>query len=203
MTPAPPLRAGDASRLDHEALAQLEVNDAERLTMVRGRAQKWIGGLTALTGLLGTVLVLKGPGQAAGIPMGWRIIVAVLVALSMVLLAWATFNAYRGAYGDPGKLDEVDRNPVKGLHERLASARLEVAEKAQQRLRAAVVLTFLGIGAIVAATALTWFVPPAGMGDSPGGHTCITAGGETIATVAAETLPVVSLASGVALVPCE
>jgi hypothetical protein len=203
MTPGPPLRAGNASRLDHEALAQLDANDAERLRIVRGRAEKWIGGLTGLTGLLGTVLVLKGPEQSAGLPVGWRIVVAALVALSLGLLAGATFNAYRSAYGDPGKLEEVDRNPVEGLHQRVTSWRLEIAEKAQQRLRTAVVLTFLGIEAIVAATGLTWFVPPVDKGDSHQGNTCITVGGETIARVAAENLTVASLASGAALVPCD
>jgi hypothetical protein len=203
MTPEPRLRAGNASRLDHEALEQLEANDAERLRIVRGRAEKWIGGLTALTGLLGTVLVLKGPAQAANIPLEGRLVVAVLVTLSLGLLAGATFNAYRSAYGDPGKLEEVDRNPVEGLHERVTSARLEAANTAQKRLRDAVVLTFLGIAAIVAATGTTWLAPPADKSDSHQGDTCITVDGETIATVAAETLPVVSLESGVALAPCQ
>ena len=64
---------GTASRDDLEAAALLDRNEANRLQLVRTRAEKWLGGLTALTGLVTTVLVIKGPQSTADIATSWKI----------------------------------------------------------------------------------------------------------------------------------
>jgi hypothetical protein len=148
--------------LDHEAAKLLDRNDAARLELVRGHAEKWVGGLTALTGLLGTVLIHKGPQSVSDIPIAWRVVVAALVGVALGLLAFATFRAYQSAYGDPGRLETVARVPLQGLHDRVEDKRKEAAEKAQAHLKHAVVATFVGIVALAVGVGATWFAPTDG-----------------------------------------
>lgn len=201
MTAGTSLSGGGASRWDHEALEQLNANDAQRLATVRGRAEKWIGGLTALTGLLGTVLIIKGPERVADLMVEWRVAVAVLITVAVGLLAWATYSAYRSAHGEAGTLAEVDRQPLQGLHERLMRRRVEVAAEAQSQLRQAVVLTFAGVAALVVATGVTWFAPAAEA--DAAGNICVVIDGEPVVEIAADSLPVVTVSDGVTLAPCK
>ena len=102
-----PFAGGDPSHLDLDAAESLDRNETSRLDLVRGRAEKWAGGLTALTGLVGTVLVGKAPENMRGISTPWRIAVSVLLAAALASLVLGTYRAYRAAYGDPGRLDEI------------------------------------------------------------------------------------------------
>ena len=60
-----PRAAGQASRWDLDAAELLERNEAQRLELIRGRAEKWAGALTALTGLLSAVRRPDMPGSWA------------------------------------------------------------------------------------------------------------------------------------------
>ena len=50
------LGAGTASMADLDAVAELDASERGRLELVRRRAEKWVAGLTALTGLLASYL---------------------------------------------------------------------------------------------------------------------------------------------------
>jgi outer membrane biosynthesis protein TonB len=94
-----------------DAAELLEHNQAHRLELVRSRAEKWTGGLTALTGLLGAVLVGKAPENIRAVAAPERAIVGILLALALAALVFATYRAYQAAYGDPGRLDQLPHNP--------------------------------------------------------------------------------------------
>lgn len=115
MSPGPPLGAGNPNPLDLAAADQLEGNEAGRLDLVRERAEKWIGGISALTGVLGTVLVVKGPETVTEIPVGWRIATAGSLGAALILLAFGTYLAYQAAFGDPGAVEEINPVPLTGL----------------------------------------------------------------------------------------
>jgi hypothetical protein len=152
---------GTASREDLEAAALLDRNEANRLHLVRTRAEKWLGGLTALTGLVATVLVIKGPQSTTDIATSWKIAVGSFIAAALAVLVFGTYRAYQSAYGDPGRLDEVDSQPVTGLARRLATARNQAAAAAQAHLSDAVIATLAAVVLLAVAIGLTWFAPPA------------------------------------------
>jgi hypothetical protein len=159
VTPVPPVGAGTPDRRDLDAKEQLERNEAQRLELVRSRAEKWIGGIGALTGVLATAIIIRGSTDATKIVLGWRIAAALAVAGAIILLAAATYHAYQAAYGDPGKLDEIKPEPLNGLHDRLQQARRDTAKRAQQKIARAIQLAFAAIALIAAANAITWFAP--------------------------------------------
>jgi|GEM_PF-5398604 hypothetical protein len=78
-----PRAAGQASRWDLDAAELLERNEAQRLELTRGRAEKWAAALTALTGLLSAVLVGKAPQNVRALLTPWRVAVSALVAAAL------------------------------------------------------------------------------------------------------------------------
>jgi MFS family permease len=196
-----PIGAAEPSRADLDADEELRRNDAGRLAIVRGRAASWVGGLTALTGLLGTVLVVQGPDTVTEIVLGWRIAIAALLAAALGLLAAATYLAYRGAHGAAGSLEEIDTGRLEGLARRVETARREAARAVQRDLVRALRLTFGAIAAIAVAVGITWFAPHDEGPTSPAPH-CVIVAGRTVATFDAEGLDVAELAPGVALRDC-
>ena len=191
---------GTASREDLEAAALLDRNEASRLQLVRTRAEKWLGGLTALTGLVTTVLVIKGPQSTADIATSWKVAVGLLIALALAVLVFATYRAYQSAYGDPGRLDEVNSQPLTGLAVRLADARKKAAADAQAHLRHAVIATLAAIALLALAIGITWFAPPAPKTASS--SVCILVQGKVIAKVAADSVTLKTLRPGTELRPC-
>jgi hypothetical protein len=186
------VRGGTPSHDDLEAAALLDRNEANRLHLVRTRAEKWLGGLTALTGLVTTVLVIKGPPSTADIATSWKIAVGSLIALALAVLVFGTFRAYQSAYGDPGRLDEVSSQPVTGLAVRLANKRNQAAAAAQAHLRHAVFATLAAVALLAVAIGLTWFAPPAPKTASS--SACILAPGNAIAELASDNLKLKTLA---------
>jgi hypothetical protein len=191
---------GTPSRDDLEAAALLDRNEANRLQLVRTRAEKWLGGLTALTGLVTTVLVIKGPQSTADIATSWKIAVGSLIALALVVLVFGTFRAYQSAYGDPGRLDEVKPQPVTGLAVVLASKRNEAAAAAQAHLRHAAIATLAAVVVLAVAIGLTWFAPPAPKTAS--GSVCILVRGTVIAELASDSVTLKTLSPGTELRRC-
>jgi hypothetical protein len=191
---------GNASRKDHEAAAVLEQNEINRLQLVRTRAEKWLGGLTALTGLLGTVLIIKGPQSTTDISMPWRLAVGLLIALALALLLFGAYRAYQSAYGDPGHLDQMRAQPLTGLAGRLTTARRHAAAAAQAHLRDAVIATLAAIVLLAMAIGITWFAPVGGKANP--NSTCLVVGGEKIAELDGDSVTIRTLSSGTKLRHC-
>ncbi|MFB6814305.1 hypothetical protein ACFCV8_07140 [Streptomyces sp. NPDC056347] len=148
----------------------------EQLTAVRKQAEGWRNGLTALTGLVGVVFVLKGRESVAGMPAVWRWTTAALLVLAFALLLAGALAAVRAAHGRLGQGMWLSGD-------RLLSAVMDEVEHTQDVLTAARRCSVLGLSAVVAAIAVSWVVPveaakeetPAGpkvLVSTPAGVTC-------------------------------
>jgi hypothetical protein len=195
-----PLAAGDPSRLDLAAAEELERNEVGRLGLIRARAEKWAGGLTALTGLLGTVLVGKAPENMRTIATPWRVVVGGLLAAALAALVFGTYRAYHAAYGNPGRLDQLSPQPITGLGERLATARRHAAGAAGTHLRQAVIAAGAAVGLLALGTGITWFAPTSSSGHP--NRVCLLVDGKPVAEVATP-VTVHSAAPGTTLGPCR
>ena len=191
---------GTPSRDDLEAAALLDRNQANRLQLVRTRAEKWLGGLTVLTGLVGTVLVIKGPQSTTDIATSWKAAVGLLIAAALAVLIFGTYRAYQSAYGDPGRLDEVDSQPLKDLSFRLDKARNKAAKDAQAHLSHAVIATLAAVALLATAIGITWFAPAAPKTTSS--SICILVDGKMIAKLAGDSVTLKTLSPGTELRPC-
>jgi hypothetical protein len=201
VTPVAPVGAGNPDPLDLDAAEQLQHNEDARLQLVRARAEKWIGGISALTALLGTTLVIKGPDDATKIILGWRIAAAAALGTAIILLALATYRAYQAAFGQPNALREITPIPLTGLHSRLTQARKAAADDALRDLGAAIRDAFAAIALIAAAVAITWFAP-ANNAAKPAGSLCIYARDQLVTRLSASTITVKTTLPGTTIKPC-
>jgi hypothetical protein len=203
VTPVAPVGAGNPDPLDLDAAEQLQHNEDARLQLVRARAEKWIAGVGALTAVLATALVIKGPDDATQITLGWRIATAAAIAIAaaIALLALATYRAYQAAFGQPDTLREIKTIPLTGLHNRLTQARRDAADDALRDLGAAVRAVFAAIALIAAAVATTWFAPTDTTAKSAG-SVCIYARGQLVARLSASIIAVKDIAVGTTIKPC-
>lgn len=194
------LAGGDPSREDLDALEQLAAHERTRLSLVRGRAEKWIGALTALSGLLSTVLIIKGPGLISNLTTALRWTVGLLIGLALAGFSLGIYRAYQSAYGDPHHLDEIATQPVTGLAARLDQARRAAAGTAQRQLGSAVALTMAALGLLAIATAVTWFAPAQ---RAPVGTTCLWLDGRRVAELTGPAAAIKALQQGGSVSPCH
>lgn len=200
MSPTQPLGAGNPDPLDLDAAEQLERNETGRLELVRARAEKWIGGIAALGGLVGTVLVVKGRDSVSDIAPAWRATAATGFALALVVLAYATYRAYQAAFGAPGTLAEINPVPLAGLHARLSKARRSAAAAALAHVAAAVRSVFVAIALIAAAVGVTWFAPT--RSGTPKKAICVYEKGQLVVELAGP-VTVRQSAAGTTIGPCR
>lgn len=201
VTTTPPISAGNPDPQDLDAAEQLHHNEDARLQIVRARAEKWIGGVGALTGVLGTVLVIKGPDDATHITLAWRIVSAVMLATAIGLLALATYRAYRAAFGKPNALSEISAIPLTGLHKRLEEARRTEAADALRDLGAAIRSVFIAVALIAAAVGVTWFAPPKNPAPTRS-SLCMYARDQLVARLDTDALAVKQTTPGTTVKPC-
>jgi hypothetical protein len=195
------VRGGSASLADHDILANLRANASNRLAIVRTRAEKWLGGLTALTGLITTAVVVKGPESATDLPAHWRIAVGLLTLVALISLVVSVYKAYQSAYGDPAKLHEVSEQPISTLARRYDRASREAAVAAIRQLSTAIVATVLAVALLAIATTVTWFASPAAPPDKD--SVCLMFEGKAIAKIPGDRITVTTLAAGATVSPCE
>ena len=72
-----------------------------QLEVIRGVAEKWRAGLTALTGFLTAVVALAAPTATMAVRPRERWVIGVLLLLGLVCLAVATWRTMRAAFGIP------------------------------------------------------------------------------------------------------
>ncbi|MFJ4853097.1 hypothetical protein [Streptomyces sp. NPDC088730] len=139
--------------LTRKRMAQLgQQLGLEQLTAVRRQAEGWRNGLTALTGLIGVVFVLKGPDSVAGMSAAWRWTTAVLLVLAFLLLFTGALSAVRAAHGQLGHGTWL-------TGDELLTAVQDEVERTQDVLATARRCSVAGLVAVVAAIAVTWVVP--------------------------------------------
>jgi len=199
VTRVQPIGAGNPDPLDLDAAEQLQRNDGDRLALVRARAEKWIGAIAALTTVLAGALVIKGRDDAAGMILGWRIAAAATIGVAIALLAFATYRAYRAAFGEPDALHELTPIPLTGLHRRLTRAQRVAAAAALGDLAIAIRAATAGIGLIAAAAAITWCAPTT---STTPHRVCIRVDGQLVARLVADSVSVQEMPHSTTIAPC-
>lgn len=142
-----------------------------QLEVIRHQAEGWRNGLAGLTGLLGAVIVVKGPDTVAtlGRPSRWAVVA--LLGTALLSLTTATLTAVRAASGVPG-------SGVLLSGDDLRNWTYQEAQLAPRAIRRAATLASAGIAALALAIGIAWLVPPRPMVgervtvDFGGSHVC-------------------------------
>lgn len=121
----------------------------------RTLAEKWVGGLTALLGILSVSSIVTGADAAKNVRADLRWLVFAAAVLALVSAALALLFAYRAAFG-PAKFarlrDESDEE--KWLQQRRSAPRRTV-----QQLRTSFALTLVSLLVAFVVASLLWFLP--------------------------------------------
>ena len=197
---AKPLGVHRVSPLDLIAKRELEEASAHRAVTASQRAEKWIAGLTAITGLLGTVLLVKGPetvDKLTPVAKGW---LAAFFAFALFLLAAATYSAYSAAFGDPLAPSKMRLETSEGLHARREAFRFAEEDRINGELATAIRRLFLGLTFLALGVAVTWFAkPPA---PDPPKATCLYSGSEVVLKLPGDSISALGIAGGYSIKPC-
>lgn len=175
MTIDPTIHPGPTAA-DDAAIKIVGAYAATELQRTQSRGEKWLAGVTALIGVVTSALVVKGkdsftkldPSYAVfGLDSGpgplWWVIAC--LALAIGAFAYAIFQAYSAAFGNPLEADELDRLSAEFQQTQAGAAtalRNSIASKAatsRKALAAAIVFTVTGIALTICALVLTWTVP--------------------------------------------
>lgn len=187
--------------LDFKAQADIQALSESRATNARTRAEKWVAGLTSLTGVLTTVLVLKGPESVTKLSPDTRAAVAWAFAAALGSLIGGIFFAYSAAFGNVFDLSKLRMEDVDGLHARLQIQRAKAEKEANRWLRFAIILTVLGVACVAAGVRLSWFDVPAAADEAQA--ICIsTVDGEIVAKVPGDSISVTELGIGFSVKAC-
>ena len=186
-------------RLDMEAFRELEEASRTRVKIIRTRAEKWLGAITAITGLVTTVLVFKVPDTIGKLADEAQIVAALLLGIAFFCLVSAILDAYAAAFGDVFSSESMLVNGIRGLHEALQNARVLEEADSLAKLRKAIVNGVAGTVLVAAAVLVSWF----GLAESSGGGTtCLSDGSGVVAVVPASSINLTKLADGYAVAPC-
>lgn len=181
---------GNFAAADVAALAKMQNYQSQALARTQQKAEKWLPGLTAITAILTTAVVIKGPEGFTELaetrdilglsinPTHWIIGAMVLGA---VLLGIATFCAYSAAFGNPMRSQALQalalKQQIEDAYAQWTAAVSKVAKRAGKFLSAALILTVLGVLALLTAIFLTWTTPERVASAS---DTCIQVGAEKV-----------------------
>jgi len=200
----PGARTAPATAEDVAAAKEIGDFRAAQLGRLQGRAEKWIGGLTAITGLLTAAVVVKGPEDFGKLSEGRQDWIVALLVIGGIFLGLGIILAYRAAHGDPFGRDQLEQFET-GDSPRVTGAaaawRLAVASStasARTSLQKAVIATVLGVLVLAGAIGLTWLSPEAKASDEAG-SICVR--GDRDEVTAIDALPSVKGGS-LTVVPC-
>lgn len=169
---------------DLDAIGEMQEFLKRELPQVRGRADKWVTGITAITGVITTAALIKGPDTLDAISdrnLWWfvdpRLLTVALLVLGGIGLAFGLYKGFSAANGTPLRLDDI----AKLSHEPSArtvgaavawnEAVRRSTRKARAALRTAVLSTFAGMVVLVAAVIYAGFAPAA---DQAKSSFCVT-----------------------------
>lgn len=184
---------------DAEMEDYLKAQDFQRLAIARAAAEKWVGSVTALTGFVGLVTILKGADSTTKLSSDALHEVGLWLGVSFALLVVGVLLTSAAAYGIPFLADSVDRRPD-GLLTRVFQQLKTYAALSRLLLTTGLLCVVLGLGALLVASWKTW-IP--GSSDPPAAESiCISVDGAVVAKVKANSLDVEEL-TGAQLAPCR
>lgn len=121
-----------------------------QVSAIQASAKNWRDGLIALSALLTTVAVIKGPEKTTDISFWGKVLVAGLLGAALLALLIGSLLAMRAAFGLPGKKQLMTDASLKKWT-------TEEANKAQKCLYGAIASFFIAVPLIAAAIAFSWF----------------------------------------------
>jgi hypothetical protein len=135
-----------------QALDEAQRSDAER---ARTQAEKWVGGLTALLGLLSVSGIVTGANapKAVRADLRWLVFAAAMLALASA--AAALVFAYRAAFGSPRNAPVRNQREQNRWYQRLRST----GPRAVRQLKTSILLTLVSLLFAFAVAGLLWFLP--------------------------------------------
>lgn len=148
---------------DVAALAALQTYAGQELTRLQARSEKWIGGLTAITGVLTTAIVIKGPESFTSLEPFFAGIVALLMVAGGLLVGFGIYKGFSAAHGDPLTTDvlmtRAKEQAIDGAYKDYVNAMHAGATDARSALKAATLSSIFGTLALAAAVVITWVGP--------------------------------------------
>jgi hypothetical protein len=205
--------SGDASSDDVEALRAIQDYRRDELPRLQARAERWIGGLTALTGVLTAAVVVKGPDtfskltperELLGMTFSPKDVIVGALLFGGVAIALGTWWAYSAANGDPlsrSGLEELVRKPpssAAGAAAKWQTAVAVTAASARIRLRRGSAATIVGVFLLAVAVVVTWTTTEA---SSTPDSVCVIGSNGAVVRLEGE-LPKVATGE-VTVVPCQ
>lgn len=183
---------------DDEMEDYLKEQDFKRLTIAQGRAEKWVGSITALTGLVGLVSILKGPDSTSKLSATVLNEVGVALGWSFGLLVLGVLLTSAAAYGVPFLAGTVERQS-EGVLGRALNKIKTYARASRVLLTIGVLCVVVGLAALLLASWKTW-IPPAAT--TPGTElVCISVNGAVVAKINGSSLDIREL-NGASVAPC-
>lgn len=137
------------------AAEALSAASAAQVTGIRGAAEKWIGGVTAIFSLFGLAGVTVTRTTLAGLSTGWQAGVAAAAAASVALAGLAVYRIYRAAYGWPVTYSVTDDDELRDWY----SAQQKAPAIQAGYLREGVKAAGWALAALVITAGLLWFAP--------------------------------------------
>jgi hypothetical protein len=144
--------AAPASALDARWEKRAEELEFEALGKVRGAAEKWTATLAALLGLVGTILLVKGPDEVGKLPTAAQYLIGALLLFALIAAVRATVLAAYAAQGTPEDLEYPNGAKLRKEERRWA-------EESKQKLTASRQITLVAVGLIALAVLVGWVWP--------------------------------------------
>ncbi len=176
---------------DTAAQAKAQEYRAGDLPRIKARADKWIAGFGALTGVLTTAALIKGPDTLTKVDdqnfltvLSPRDLVVIALVAGGIGLALGIYKGYRAANGSPFDDDEVAKaadplqEEIAGFAEKWTRAIEAAAKASTDALRFAAFSTVIGVVLLAAGLVYASYHPAPDSATT----TCIQSG-NTVATL--------------------
>jgi hypothetical protein len=134
------------------ALDDAQRSDAER---ARTQAEKWVGGLTALLGLLSVAGIVTGATTPMTVRADLRWIIFAVAMLALALAAVALVLAYQAAFGSLRNVQVRNRAEEERWYRRFRAT----GPRTVRQMKTSIVLTLVSLLFAFAVAGLVWFLP--------------------------------------------
>lgn len=133
------------------------LDEAARSESLRARtmAEKWVGGVTALLGLLSVSSVITGATASKAVRSDLRWLVFAVAVLAIGTAAVALVFAYRAAFGAPGTASVRTQTEQNRWWRKVRLA----GPRAVRQLKVSFALTLVSLLLAVVVAVLLWFLP--------------------------------------------
>ena len=130
---------------------------AGQVDALRASGEKWLGGVTAILGLLGIAGVAVGKDGVTSLATAPKLAAGIAICGAVVASAFAIVRGYEAAYGWPRLVDVSDDDLLREWFKEWVNR----APTAGDKLKQSIVASILALGLLTATVGLIWFGSPA------------------------------------------